>query len=748
MHESDPKPARTGATHLIDPDLAEELAAQMQAEGIEIDRLRVPRPLEPLEPVDPRRPLQPANPIWWRCARRGPVSGRYEGGRSGPGRVDYELDLRVDIDPRGANSPVMDRVSGDVYRVHELKWMHRTFRWRVYQRSWIVDAPTVTWSRCSVRVTGDVTFWDGGQPATELDLTIPWGTFRPAGPATARLISGVGTTTYVCRRESDNFRDVTLEIDVADSVDAGTVLPTYDSHAHDDRPAGLAQRDLDIVACFREAGLGIALNHPSTVIDDSDASFTTWSPAELHDAMEGAFSQIGGGWPKWHMWGLMCGDYQSSSTAGIMFDAASTYGGAGDAPERQGFAVFRNHAWFDELPNGAPANQAQAWALRQFLYTWVHEAGHAFNFVHSWNKSRPDALSWMNYPQRVTDFWDDFEFRFDDEELIHLRHGNRAAVIMGGDAWATGLHLHDEANLGVAEGSPPLELIVRSKGYFEFMEPVSVELRLRNLVPDMEMPIDARLDPRWGTVSIQIMKPGGGVGSFDPVFCEIGDPELHTLKPAGSTPGLDRFSYEVPLAFGRTGFVFAEPGEYRVRAVYDMGGLGTIPSPVHVLRVGLPASRDEDRMAQDVFSFDAGLCLVLDGSRSAYLDRGRAKLEELAHRAGSTMAGAKAAIALAKGLQRPFFTVDRAAGKLTKSGDAQPDAALKLTETAVRQVRGEPRMNIAYNMLVRQRAAVLAEVGQAGEAKREVEAMRQDLAQRGVNEPVLKDIDAFAGSLA
>ena len=38
--------------------------------------------------------------------------------------------------------------------------------------------------------------------------------------------------------------------------------------------------------------------------------------------------------------------------------------------------------------------------MRQFLYTWVHEAGHAFNFLHSWDKGRPDALSWMNYDWR------------------------------------------------------------------------------------------------------------------------------------------------------------------------------------------------------------------------------------------------------------------------------------------------------------------------------------------------------------
>lgn len=150
-----------------------------------------------------------------------------------------------------------------------------------------------------------------------------------------------------------------------------------------------------------------------------------------------------------------------------MFDAALQFGGAGEAPERQGFAVFREHSWFDNLVE-SPSTQAQQAAARKFLYTWVHEAGHAFNFLHSWDKSRPDSLSWMNYDWRYDDrngagtFWKTFAFRFDEEELIHLRHGNRASVIMGGDSWASGGHAKSPdaglLELEIVEGMPPLEL--------------------------------------------------------------------------------------------------------------------------------------------------------------------------------------------------------------------------------------------------------------------------------------------------
>jgi hypothetical protein len=68
---------------------------------------------------------------------------------------------------------------------------------------------------------------------------------------------------------------------------------------------------------------------------------------------------------------------------------------------------------------------------------------HAFNFLHSWDGNRPDALSRMNYDWKYdnrngTDFfWGNFRMLFDDKELLCMRPGDRATVIMGGEprAW-------------------------------------------------------------------------------------------------------------------------------------------------------------------------------------------------------------------------------------------------------------------------------------------------------------------------
>src|SRR5262249_25071126 len=133
------------------------------------------------------------------------------------------------------------------------------------------------------------------------------------------------------------------------------------------------------------------------VNDVKPAPIPSWSSADLHHAMEEHFTQFPKSWPRWDMWGLLATSYTNPLVGGIMFDTAAQFDGAGKPPERQGFAVFRNHEWFDDLKAGAPTTDAEIAAARQYLYTWVHEAGHAFNFLHSWDKNRPDALSWMNY---------------------------------------------------------------------------------------------------------------------------------------------------------------------------------------------------------------------------------------------------------------------------------------------------------------------------------------------------------------
>jgi hypothetical protein len=372
----------------------------------------------------------------------------------------------------------------------------------------------------------------------------------------------------------------------------------------------------------------------------------------------------------------------------------------------------------------------------------------------------------MNYDWRYDNrngggsFWRSFEMRFDDEELIHLRHGDRAAVIMGGDPWASGGHSeappgaeHMQAPPGAfatAEGTLPLELILRSKEYFEFLEPVTIELRLRNLL-DVALTVDARLEPSYGGTLLYIQRPDGRVVQYDPVMCQLGVEVPLILLPAGAGPeGSDRYSESVFLSYGQYGFYFDEPGEYLVRALYQGPGDVLIPSAVHRIRVGHPMSREADRLAQDYFSYTVGMNLYLGGSASRYLEKGLIVLRTIAERFPDRITGAKAAITVAHSEAESFYRLSETKRKLEKAKDADPEAALAHSDTALALFRSThaPAFNLEYHALARDRSRWRERLGDTASARAELETMRDDLADRGVNDTVLREIQESAEMIA
>jgi len=201
----------------------------------------------------------------------------------------------------------------------------------------------------------------------------------------------------------------------------------------------------------------------------------------------------------------------------------------------------------------------------------------------------------MNYPQKVQNFWNNFRFRFDDEELIHIRHGDRSSVIMGGDAWGSGEHLEaitPAAAMSQVDGQPPIEFLLRSKDYFDYMEPVEIELRLRNLLP-FSIEVDARLSPKYGLVTIYIQNPDERIVVHNSVLYKEGLPSFKTLKSTrDSEPGEDRYSENISLSYGKYGFNFSRAGEYRIRAIYQDSNM-LLPSNILRLRIGRPMSRED-----------------------------------------------------------------------------------------------------------------------------------------------------------
>jgi hypothetical protein len=331
---------------------------------------------------------------------------------------------------------------------------------------------------------------------------------------------------------------------------------------------------------------------------------SAWSDDELHAAMVKHFSR----WkdlPQWAVWLLHARLHDlGTGLLGIMFDQ--------QGKQRQGCAVFY-----------AGIGGATVDKQRLQLYTCVHELGHCFNLLHSWQKSlafppqpnRPLSFSWMNYPWNYpgggqAGFWSGFPFRFDAQELVHIRHGFQKDVIMGGNPFRVGSALEDLTSWSdPVEDRSGLRLELDAPATFGYGEPVTVEVRLRSGTPD-GMAVTRHLRPRNGHVQIAIGAPSGIVRLYEPLLhhCVSDD---DTVRLDADEPSHAETAF---IHYGKDGFYFDQPGTYRLRARYTAPDGSTILSPVTTIRVRPPVTAEDEAVAELMFGDDQGTLMYLVGS--------------------------------------------------------------------------------------------------------------------------------------
>ena len=356
----------------------------------------------------------------------------------------------------------------------------------------------------------------------------------------------------------------------------------------------------------------------SDVIDISEAGANhTWSDSELHASMVRHFSLYRNE-PQWAVWQVVCQLHDmGSGLYGIMFDQLGL--------QRQGCAVF--HAGI----GGTTADK-----LRLQLYTYVHELGHCFNLLHSWQKSyanppvpnRPAALSWMNYPWNYpggdTAFWNAFPFQFDDPELVHLHHAFRKNIIMGGNPFATGAALIEEQTMAdpVQDNSGLDFQIEPAHRSFALGEPVVAMLTLRCHDRRGKM-VQPYLHPKGSMTSIAIAKPNGQTVLYEPYIDHLMSSEPQFLEGDGE---IEESAY---IGFGKGGLYFDQPGLYRLRAVYHAADGSQVMSNVTTVRVRSPISAKEQDLAELLLGEEQGALFWLLGSESEALANGRAAFDEV-----------------------------------------------------------------------------------------------------------------------
>lgn len=644
-------------------------------------------------------PLEPAHEVARKAElaadtttpQRRLVSGLYKGSAG-----NFRLELRVDVDGKRPTR----RVSGDLYRVAGST--------TTYFGSFIVNAPTisVTSSKVTIKGSGNYSFFTLFPIVTVTITRVP--PFAAAGPARVTFSDAVGGqgTSYNCSFVSSFFRTVQYEQDVEHGTKA------FDKYNTGSLPSGGPSRVLSVVSAFNEAGIDMQIAGVSNIVSGGSGRDALWSDSELHASMVQQFSM----WrndPQWKVWLLVANDHERQDLRGIMFDQ--------QGKQRQGCAVF-----YDRIKGDDSASQRAA------LRTYVHELGHCFNLLHSWQKSfavppqpnRNDALSWMNYVQNfpggANAYWSAFPFQFDNPELVHLRHGFRDNVIMGGNSFAIGAADFDTQpfNEQVVDNSGlKLELRVQEGKNFVQGEPVVVELKLSTT--DLRgKRVHTRLHPNFGFVQLAMQMPSGNVILFRPLVEQCLETETTILD--SDNPSIYASAY---IGYGKGGFYFDQSGLYQLRAIYHALDGSEVVSNLLTLRVRNPLDRTEEAIADAYSGHDQGTLFFLLGSDSDSLNSGNRALENVIDRYSDHPLSVYAKLVKGINAGRAFKTVTEDK-KLVQRQPDTGEAIKSLTEvveaSTKTDVDGKPEGldNITLNMAMRKLARAQTREGDLDKAER------------------------------
>jgi hypothetical protein len=638
---------------------------------------------------------EPAAPV------RQAISGSYLGQQG-----SHRLELRVDLNEPGLEAVYrpLNLISGDFFRdVGGGEWE--------YRNSFVVEHPYATWGTEKVTIAGTMTYYrdleatptaQGVVSRPILQMSIPLQPIdQPPEPATAQIIHwGTHKTTFSCTRTSAFLRTVDLEIDRI----SGTELPRpFNTYSVAERPPTLPALDLDILSAYRRAGIDMRIISDSEVFEAAEAGGDlTWDEDELHNAMKHHFSQ----WrdaPQWKLYLLLATHfrlYPQYLVTGIMYDSESR--DPKDPFPRQGAAAF----YSSMKSSGAWGELPPAEFDRNYLRTCVHELGHALNLLHSFDKDRPESTSWMNYPWRYPygynlppgwdgthQYWQNCTFEFDAEEICHLRHHALMEVIPGGAAF--GALGHDQsltmASTPEQQQAAPVALYVRTRPertLFQFAEPVSVELKLKNQTPG-PMIVPDMLNPEFGLLELFVRDPGGQVQPYKPLFKLCGEARAQGLPPG------EKLYESAFLTYGAGGFYFEEPGEYLIWAVYTAGGLRLRSNALRI-RVAYPRSSDEEEMALRTFGQEQGHVLYMRGAE--HLQAGSDQLREVVERFPATPLARYIHYCFGNGQAHPFKDV--VSGKVRPAQLQEAVQQLTKASTLLRATQRSALDNITHGRAV------------------------------------------------
>ena len=653
------------------------------------------------------------------------IGFQFSGSYKGNGTSSHSLELRIDWDPITEYAKVLRVISGDIFI--EGKW----------KMSFFIKKPILeSADDTNAKITGLGKIWDA-KAKVSVKILIEKGE-GDVITATTNLTIDDKQMSFTCTQYSKFFRTVSIEIDFTSDK---LYLPKYNTHMHSSRPPFLSCRDIDLFSAYADAGVDLCLdNEECTLVTDPDPS-TAWTNSELYEIqkkeLEGEDSN------RWKIWGVLTERYaHGSSIVAAMFDTKA----------RQGFGVFTKAGLLHDLPATFPASTdlepstREKLALRHYLFSFVHECGHVFNLQHCFNLGRPNSLTWMNYASAYNRtngndaFFRNFEFSFDEVELMWLRHGPYNKVKPGEGNWGKLSPAIIPAAIDPEDPkswSKLLSFDIRlAKPRYSQMEPITLECRLRN-ISTHSIFVETGFSPRYDVVSLFVTPPSGKIRQVQNFDSQDLVGPSKQLYPQGSTDGPDRHSELVLLLYEVDGFLFKNPGSYKIVAIYKSGDRELISNEVR-FNVTLYKGENAQATLQRFFQDDIGRYIANGGSRATEYNSAKEFLESLALKAQEAYwAGALVAETFpAYAKTYKLIKSAKQSGRVEVEMLSEPDysSLVEATDKAFEfyKDQGVKGDNLLYTRIVLQRTKLLLAGNEKGRAKAEVEDAINIMQRRGL----------------
>ena len=306
----------------------------------------------------------------------------------------------------------------------------------------------------------------------------------------------------------------------------------------------------------------------------------------------------------------------------------------------------------------------------------------------------------MNYPNRVAagyyGFFDNFEYRFSDQELLFMRHAPEAFVKMGGSTFGTD-HAGDRFGEVEAYGNDEpstkgLALSVgsnKAKASYEFLELVNLDLKLTNTGNEAQEVAKDLLDD-VGHMGIKVSRNGELAKEYKPyaTLCH-GDEEKVSLAKDESIDG------EICLAGGKLGWVVDAPGIYEIIVcvhIHNENGEQCVTAAPFTFVVEA-STKEEEKIAGDYFTDDVGRTLAMGGTK--VLTNANDVLNQVIEVCKGKKAGQQAELTVNLPNTRKFKTVTvNADGSKTITEDSTDGSASESIKKILVQETGTAKENL------------------------------------------------------